>query len=287
MAAWALSQSTAVHPSDLRDWQFMVRSLDVVAGEDAVSVMKSLQRFRPRANKAHWVRRAILIGSRLPENDQVHATSLLKHWTGLPRGKANWTLAQYQEWFRKEYADQPDPTWPVDPAGAVWTYDKLAAVVHPFHQNAELANAGAAVFEKAGCIKCHKRGSLGSPAGPDLTTLGWRKQREEVLMDLLYPSHDLHEEYPTVSVALKDGRVIAGLLQPGTDGSLAIVNAKAERTEFPKSDVESMTPQRISNMPVGTLDSLTAGEIQQLFGFLTSVDGIPKPHAEPTGDTEE
>lgn len=287
MAAWALSQSTAVHPSDLQDWRFMVRSLDVVTGEDAVSVMKSLQRFRPRANKNHWVRRVILIGSRLPENDQVHAASLLKHWTGLPRGKATWTLMQYQDWFRKEYAESPDPTWPVDLAGAVWTHDKLATVVHSFHQSSELAKAGATVFEKAGCIKCHKRGSVGSPAGPDLTTLGWRKQREEVLMDLLYPSHDLHEEYPSVSVALKDGRVFSGLLQPGADSTLAVVNAKAERTEFPKSEVESMTPQKVSNMPTGTLDTLSPDEIQQLFAFLTSVEGIPKPHAEPTGETEE
>lgn len=287
MAAWALSQSTAVHPSDLQDWRFMVRSLDVVAGDDAVSVMKSLLRFRPRANKDHWIRRVILIGTRLREDDQVHAASLLKHWTGLPRGKATWTLTQYQDWFRKEHAESPDPTWPPDPAGAVWTHDKLAPVVHSFHQSSELAKAGATVFEKAGCIKCHKRGSVGSPAGPDLTTLGWRKQREEVLMDLLYPSHDLHEEYPTVSVALKDGRVFSGLLQPGADGTLAIVNAKAERTEFPKSEVESMTPQRVSNMPSGTLDALTPDEIQGLFAFLTSVDGIPKPHTEPNGDTEE
>lgn len=287
MAAWALSQSTAIHPTDLQDWRFMVRSLDVVAGDDAVSVMKSLQRFRPRANKSHWVRRVILIGIRLPEAEQQHAAALLKHWTGTPRGKATWTLAQYQEWFRKEHPESPDASWPMDQAGATWTHERLAGVVHSAHSSAELTKAGAAVFEKAGCNKCHKRGATGSLAGPDLTTLGWRKQKEEILMDLLYPSHDLHEEYPTVTVALKDGRVFSGLLQPGTDGALAVVNSKAERQEFPKADVESMTPQRVSNMPAGTLEPLSEAEIQQLFSFLTSVEGIPKPHAEPAGDTEE
>lgn len=287
MAAWALSQSTAIHPTDLQDWRFMVRSLDVVTGDDAASVMTSLQRFRPRANKAHWVRRVILIGIRLPEAEQQHAAALLRHWTGTPRGKASWTLAQYQEWFRKEFPESPDPSWPVDQAGAVWTHDRLAGIVHSVHSSPELTKSGAAVFEKAGCNKCHKRGATGSLAGPDLTTLGWRKQKEEILMDLLYPSHDLHEEYPTVTVALKDGKVFSGLLQPGADGALAVVNSKAERQEFPRADVESMTPQRVSNMPAGTLEPLSETEIQQLFSFLTSVEGIPKPHAEPAGDTEE
>ncbi len=287
MAAWALSQSTAIHPTDLQDWRFMVRSLDVVSGDDAVSVMKALQRFRPRANKAHWVRRVILAGVRLPEAEQQTAASLLKHWTGTPRGKASWTLTQYQDWFRKEYPESPDPSWPADQNAAVWTHDRLAAAVHSVHSSPDLTKSGAGVFEKAGCNKCHKRGATGTTAGPDLTSLGWRKQKGEILMDLLYPSHDLHEEYPTVSVALKDGRVFSGLLQPGAEGTLAVVNSKGERQEFPRTDVESTTPQRVSNMPAGTLDSLTEAEIQQLFAFLTSVDGVPKPHAEPAGDTEE
>ena len=198
-----------------------------------------------------------------------------------------WTLAQYQDWFRKEYSESPDPSWPSDQNGAVWTHDRLSTVVHSFHPSPELTKSGAAVFEKAACNKCHKRGSGGAAAGPDLTTLGWRKQKEEILVDLLYPSHDLHEEYPTVSVVLKGGRVFSGLLQPGADGSLASVNSRAERQEFPKADVESMTPQRVSSMPAGTLDTLSETEIQQLFAFLTSVEGIPRPHAEPAGDTEE
>ena len=54
VVAWALSESTSVRPDDLQDWRYMVRSLNVVKGDDAVSVMKALQRFRPRANKAQW-----------------------------------------------------------------------------------------------------------------------------------------------------------------------------------------------------------------------------------------
>ena len=280
MAAWALSQAALQHPADLRDWQLMVRSLTVVEGSDAVSIMQALKRFRVRANKAQWVRQVILKGLQLPESEQVHAALLLQHWTAIPAKSAeSWTMKQYQEWFQKEYPDAAPAVLPVDLPNHRWTLAKLISGIHDIPSDDTILKQGAAVFESAGCAKCHRRGTTGSANGPDLTTLGWRRQKSEILTSLLYPSYELNEEYPTVTVVLKDGTTVSGLLQAAAGDRLSVFTTAAEKKEFAASDVDTIRSQAVSAMPEGTLEQLSREQIQSLVAWLTSVDGIPKPHA--------
>ena len=86
-AARALAAATTLRPTDLQDWRYMVRSLSVVRGNEAVDVLNALQRFRTRANKGNWVRQVILIGLQLPADQQAAATGLLRHRTGVPLRK--------------------------------------------------------------------------------------------------------------------------------------------------------------------------------------------------------
>lgn len=279
MAAWALSQSSLQHPADLRHWQLMVRSLPVVEGQDAISVMQALKRFRLRANKAQWVRQVILKGLRLPESEQVHAVLLLQHWTAVPAKSAGlWTVSQYQEWFQQEYPDSAPAILPVDLPNRRWSMPNLMPGIHDIHPDEAMLKEGAGIFESAGCVKCHRRGATGTANGPDLTTLGWRRQKSEILKSLLYPSHDLNEDYPAVTVALKDGTTISGLLQAAAGDRLSIFTTAAEKKEFAASEMDTIRRQPISAMPEGTLELLSLEQIQSLIVWLTSVDGIPKPH---------
>lgn len=278
--AWALSQSTAIRPADLQDWRYMVRALTVVSESDAVSVMKALQRFRPRANKPQWVRQVILIGLQLDAEQQAEACRLLRHWTGMPRGKDVWELSEYQTWFAKEHADHPEAVLPVDATNRKWTMATLKSEIQDLQPSADQIAAGEAAFVKAACQKCHRRGKLGEAFGPDLTTLGWRRQKSEILEAILFPSHHLNEEYPTVTVSLKDGRSISGMMSAGTAETLSVISSAAVRQEFPRTDVDQIVNQKISNMPEGTLEPLTLDEIRALFSFLTSIDGVPRPHGD-------
>lgn len=283
MAAAALGQATTRRPTDLQDWRYMVRSLTVVHGEDAVSVLTALQRFRVRANKPQWVRQVILIGLQLTPEQQPAATLLLQHWTGVPQkspGASAWTLADYQKWFAKEHPDQPEAVLPVDSDRHRWTLASLQEEIEALTPAPELMAAGAAAYQKAGCQKCHRRGELGDKFGPDLTSLGWRRQKSEILKAVLYPSHDLDEEYPAVTVVLKDGRTFSGVMSAGSEETMSIISSMAVRQEFARSDIESIVNQKVSNMPEGTLEPLTLDEIRALFVFLTSVDGVPKPHGD-------
>jgi putative heme-binding domain-containing protein len=280
LAAWALSQSTSLRPADLQDWRYMVRSLNVVSGDDAASVMKALMRFRVRANKPQWVRQVILIGLQMTPEQQPAAVSLLKHWTVMPKGKDNWSLSDYQAWFAKEHPEHPEAALPVDSTTRKWTLSSLQTEIQNLEPTPDMVEAGVKVYEKAGCQKCHRRSQLGQAFGPDLTSLGWRRQKKEILQAILFPSHDLNEEYPSVLVVLKDGRTLNGVLSSGAEGMMSVVSNTAVREEFPRTEIEKIVNQKISNMPEGTLEPLTLDEIKALFAYLTSVDGVPKPHGD-------
>jgi putative heme-binding domain-containing protein len=139
---------------------------------------------------------------------------------------------------------------------------------------------GELIYQKAGCQKCHKRGKIGEALGPDLTSLGWRRQRREILQATLYPSHELNEEYPTVTVVLKNGKSLTGMMSSSSAESLAVVSSTGIREEFPRTEVEMIVNQKTSNMPDGLLEPLNEAEITSLIAFLTSVDGIPRPHTD-------
>ncbi len=282
-AAAALAAATSLRPVDLQDWTFMVRSLSVVRGEDGVAVLNALQRFRNRANKGQWVRQVILVGLQLPQDQQVAATNLLRHWTGIPSKKsdaATWTLAKYQEWFSSEYPDQPEPKLPVDSVDRKWTMATLESPVEEFVTTDEMKQLGERVYKKAGCQKCHRRGKIGETLGPDLTSLGWRRQRREILLATLFPSHELNEEYPTVTVSLKSGKTLTGMMSVSSAETLAIVSNTGIREEFPRTEIEDIANQKISNMPEGLLEPLARDEVIALIAWLSSVDGIPRPHTD-------
>lgn len=290
MAAWALSEATSRRPTDLQDWRYMVRSLPVATNDDALGILRALQRYRNRADKPYWVRHVILIGLRLPEDQRVDAVGLLKHWTGVPARtdeKPDWELVDYQTWFAEEYPELPVAELPKDQANRRWTWASLEPELKHLHVSPELFASGKAVYEKAACQRCHKRGDIGTSFGPDLTSLGWRRQRREILQSLLYPSHELNEEYPAVTVELKDGRTISGLMSAGTKETLVVVSLSADqpngalhREEFARTNVAAIRNQNVSSMPEGTLESLTLDEIKALFVFLTSIDGVPRPHGD-------
>lgn len=281
MAARALASLALQHPGELQDWRYMVRSLTVVQGDDAVTVLSALRRFRIRANKPEWVRRVILIGLELPEA-QTAALALLQHWTGIPSGNRQplRTIADYQDWFRKEYSDHPAPSLPVEPAGVRWTFSGLLQAVHELETSAEIVQRGRDVFRKAGCQNCHRHGQTGEVFGPDLTSLGWRRQKREILTAILFPSHDLHEEYPTVAVALTNGQVLNGVASRGEGDQLVIMSSSGVRQTIARSDIEAIVSVGVSAMPSGTLELLNRDEILALMALLTSVDGIPRPHGD-------
>ena len=280
-AAHAISIAALIQPANDQDWRYLVRSLTVVEGEQAVSVLHALTRFRRRATKPAWVRQVILVALSLPEQDLPAALKLLKFWTQHAPAKqasSKEQLADYQAWFRRSYPHEPSPVLPVDVPGSRWTCDRLSGVLADVGPDQTSVAAGALVYFKADCHKCHRRGDMeGQPKndqlGPDLTSLGWRRQRKEILTAILYPSHHLNDDYPMTTVVLKSGKSVSGLMMPDDRDGLKVVSSDGKATRFGKTDIDEMLESNMSNMPAGLLEPLSQREIHQLMAFLSAQVG--------------
>jgi len=124
---------------------------------------------------------------------------------------------------------------------------------------------GAALFKKS-CATCHKLFGEGKTIAPDLTGAN-RSNLEYLLMNIIDPSSVVPKQFTTSVIALKDGRVITGVIVSETDQTLVIQTDK-EQLSVARGDVEESKNSGKSLMPDGMLDPLTPEQVRDLFGFM-------------------
>jgi putative heme-binding domain-containing protein len=133
---------------------------------------------------------------------------------------------------------------------------------------------GARLFVEVGCAQCHRFGTNGGIAGPDLTGVGGRFDRRALLESILEPSRVVAEVYRTVTVTLKSGAIHEGriLEEDATTILLATnpVDPSGARQRLRKNDVASQSISTHSSMPAGLLNTLNRDEIVDLLAWLES-----------------
>ena len=133
---------------------------------------------------------------------------------------------------------------------------------------------GAAVFasQEAKCASCHKVKGKGGDVGPDLSAFAGR-DRVEVYRDIAEPSARIHPDYVPYTIALKDGRVLAGTVRAEGAGSIKVTDTEAKSTVVPRAEVEELRPSATSIMPVGLVGVIGEEKLRDLIAYLT--DGGP------------
>ena len=104
--------------------------------------------------------------------------------------------------------------------------------------------------------------------GPDLTTVGQRFQKQEILQSILFPSHVISDQYASKTVLTLDGQTLTGIVAPAGEKSVIVLQANGEKVEIPKGDVDEIMASDKSSMPEGLLNTLTLEEVADLFAFL-------------------
>ena len=133
---------------------------------------------------------------------------------------------------------------------------------------------GAKVFSEALCINCHRFENRGTFVGPDLTSVGRRFSRKDILASILRPSDVISEKYQSVQIVTSDGKTYTGQIALGGDyrsTKLRLAtdpNQPLKTIEIDKSDIETKRPSPVSWMPNGLLDTFTASEIESLLDYL-------------------
>jgi putative heme-binding domain-containing protein len=276
-AAHAISLFCLKHRRTPGDWQFLVRSLMVVEGTQAESVIEALLRFQQRATKPLWIRQVILVGLMLDAAGMSTADRLLVHWSGdQPDGDAStpWErLAAWQDWFREEFPEEADPVAPAPDDGARWTHAELREHLLRADLAESDAAGGAEVYRQANCAKCHRFGNIGEQRAPELTRVSARLQRKQILDAIHSPSLHLNEEYPSATVLLKDGRVLTGTVTAASPAIMLLVTLDGVQHRLEKDDVEEVHGNNASGMPSGLMDQLSERQITDLFAFLLGAGG--------------
>jgi putative heme-binding domain-containing protein len=155
---------------------------------------------------------------------------------------------------------------------------RVATLGHVVDPNTVLAlrgrpETGHAVATRAACLTCHRIGDEGRDFGPDLSAIGLRLSREQLLESLLEPSKTLPAAFTARSFELADGTLHTGfLLEPAGD-SLRLRVASGDVVTFAKRDVRHESALPASLMPAGLLAELTAQEAADLVAYLQRLTG--------------
>jgi putative heme-binding domain-containing protein len=131
---------------------------------------------------------------------------------------------------------------------------------------------GEALFwaKETQCQNCHRVGDRGTALGPDLTTIGKDRTREDLLDSLLDPSRRIDPPYVPYLLTTKGGRNYTGLLVKKDAAEVVLRDAQNQEVRVPAADVEQLAPSRQSLMPDGLLRDLTAQQAADLLAFLAA-----------------
>ena len=146
---------------------------------------------------------------------------------------------------------------------------------------------GEQIFRESMCIQCHRYGGDGGANGPDLTGVGGRFARTDLLRAIIEPSATVSDQWRDSAVHTKDGAMVVGRIVrtegAGTPKETITVSVNPlgpERERILRSDIERIEPVTTSSMPAGLLNSHTRQEILDLLGYLEGATGTP-PGAAP------
>ena len=126
-------------------------------------------------------------------------------------------------------------------------------------------------FKTAGCKNCHRIGQEGTPLGPELTQIGKKYNRAQLLESILKPSKEIDPRFTAYVVETVEGRVLNGLLVSKNDREVLLKNMQSEIVRISAKDIEFMAPQQKSLMPELLLQDMTAGQVADLLAFLQTL----------------
>ena len=133
------------------------------------------------------------------------------------------------------------------------------------------ATRGERIFFAEGgaqCSQCHRLHGQGREYGPDLGRIGQKYTRPQVLDNILNPSKTIDPSFATYQVEAKNDLSLAGFIVRKTADEIVLKDPNLNEVHVRLEDVKTMQPSKISAMPEGLLQNLTAEEAADLLEFL-------------------
>ncbi|RRA97736.1 DUF7133 domain-containing protein [Larkinella rosea] len=138
-----------------------------------------------------------------------------------------------------------------------------------FGGNAQIGRRIFNTNSTAQCVRCHAIGGQGGAVGPSLTTIGNTLSRDQILQALIEPSARLAPGFGMVSLTLKDGQTVSGILTEENAHELVLKTAEAEPLKVPVARIQKRDNLPSSMPPMGYI--LSKREIRDVVEFLANL----------------
>ncbi|MFM7605294.1 MAG: hypothetical protein ACKO8Z_08855, partial [Prosthecobacter sp.] len=145
---------------------------------------------------------------------------------------------------------------------------KLLAVQGDAKRGSELMSM---TGKMATCLACHLINGTGRDFGPDLSHVGARLTREQLLESLHTPSKTLAKGYETWMLTMRDGTQQTGFLVHRSDQDVTLKLATGQPMTILNAQITSQKLQPLSLMPEGLLQAMTEQEAADMLAFLSSL----------------
>jgi putative heme-binding domain-containing protein len=136
------------------------------------------------------------------------------------------------------------------------------------------ARRGRKIFFQPGgalCNTCHRLGDEGREFGPDLSQIGTKYTRAQLLENILEPSKVIDPRFVAYSLEGTDGELHTGFLVKQDSTEAVLRGASGSEMKVPAKKIAKLEPQKLSIMPDGLFQHLTAQEAADLLEFLAEL----------------
>ena len=134
---------------------------------------------------------------------------------------------------------------------------------------------GASVFAR-NCAACHQVGGVGARVGPQLDGIGGRGL-DRLAEDILDPNRNVDQAFRVTTLALLDGRTLAGLVLRQDGEMIVLADAEGKEVRVPASAVEDRRVAQLSPMPANFADVLPPADFRDLMAYLLAGRAGPAP----------
>lgn len=169
--------------------------------------------------------------------------------------------------------------------GRSWTVDEALSYVRDSLKNRDFKR-GKELFAATLCIQCHTMKGQGTSIGPDLTQLGNRFTRQDILESIIKPNEVISDQYASTEFYLKNGNSVVGRTI-NEDNSYYYVSqnpfAPQDLRKIAKENVVNKKASDVSMMLPGLINSLNPEELKDFMAYLISGGNVKH---EVYGDTE-
>lgn len=118
------------------------------------------------------------------------------------------------------------------------------------------------------CLKCHVISGTGGQIGPDLSAIGKKASKQDLIESILNPSKAIADQFANWQIETKSGLSLSGLLIEETPSAITLRDGNGKDTKIDKKDIEGREKSKKSFMPDNLLAYMTEDDLVDIVAYL-------------------